>query len=104
MSSERGKESIRRWKEAAGRLRSCRLVPQHTKFREKQTGHAIRYTRHMAMREDTTALDVVNPPQQPRAVLSDSRLMVSLPRQVHQMFKVRHVGMLGLWNKEVLER
>lgn len=63
---------------------------QHTKFREEQTGHAIRDTCHMATREDTISL-VVNPPQQPRAVLSNSHSMVSLPQQVHQMFKMRDV-------------
>lgn len=89
--------------------RGCRTTEKlqaHTpthKFREKQTGHAIRHTHHMATRGDTTALDVANPQQHPGAVLPDSHLMVSLPMQVHQMSKARHVGMLGLWNKEVLE-
>lgn len=66
-------------------------------------------TRHMAIGEDTVSSDVANPPppppcpwpQHPRVVLSGSHSTVAPPWQVYQMFKLRHVGMLGLQNKEV---
>ena len=71
------------------------LIPQHTKFPEKQTGRATRDTYPTAMRGDAIFLDAVDPPKHPRAVLSGSHSTGSPPWQVHQMLKMRRIEQAG---------